>query len=142
MFLTLSNVVTNTIWGGTLEGDHKNRESVGKDFKVLVADINNLIGRFNISDFFPALAQFDLQGVKKEMEVLRGRFDDISDRVIEKKSRGEGERPKDFLETMLRMERTGGDGKIPFPMTHVKAQLMVSTTVPLVILDLHLLWFC
>lgn len=126
LFLTVSNVIINTIWGGTLDGD-MNRESVCKDFQVLVGEMNELLFRFNISDFFPALARFDLQGVKKEMEVLRGSFEDIFNRVIEKRSSCEGERPKDFLETLLRMEKTGGNSKTPFTMTHVKALLIVST---------------
>jgi cytochrome P450 len=123
VFLTVSNVIINTIWGGTLEGD-KNIESLSKEFMVLVGEMNDLLVRFNISDFFPALARFDLQGVKKEMEVLRGRFEDIFNRVIEKRSSSKGERPKDFLETLLTMERTGGDSKTPFTMTHVKALLI------------------
>jgi cytochrome P450 len=122
LFLAVSNVIINTIWGGTLDGD-KDRESVCKDFQVLVDEMNEMLFQFNISDFFPALARFDLQGVKKKMEALRGAFEDIFNRVIEKRSSC-GERPKDFLETLLRMERTGGDSKTPFTMTHVKALLI------------------
>jgi Cytochrome P450 len=127
MFVTVMNVVTNTMWGGTLEGDEE-RESVGKDFKELVADITDLLGRPNVSDFFPALARFDLQGIQSKMEVLKERFDKIFERMIGKKYSGQGEKTKDFLEVLLRLEREGGDSKTPFTMTHVKALLMVYNT--------------
>ncbi|KAJ4777021.1 hypothetical protein LUZ62_061278 [Rhynchospora pubera] len=123
IFLTVMNVVTNTMWGGTLEGD-KERESVGKDFKEVVANITDLLGRPNVSDFFPALARFDLQGIRSKMAVIRDRVDNIFERMIEKKSCDEGKRTKDFLEFMLRMEKEGGDSKTPFTMSHVKALLM------------------
>ncbi|KAJ3690715.1 hypothetical protein LUZ61_019879 [Rhynchospora tenuis] len=123
IFLNVMNIVTNTMWGGTLEGDRET-ESVGQDFKELVANIMDLLGRPNVSDFFPALARFDLQGVKRKMTVLREKFDNIFERMIEKKSYDEGKRTKDLLEFMLRMEREGGDSKTPFTMSHVKALLL------------------
>ncbi|KAJ4774840.1 Cytochrome P450 [Rhynchospora pubera] len=124
MFLNVMNTVTSTIWSGTLEGDNE-RESIGKNFKELVADIVDLLGRPNVSDFFPALARFDLQGIQRKMLVLKERFDKIFERMIENKSCDEGKRTKDFLEYMLRMEREeGGDSKIPFTMDHIKALLM------------------
>ncbi|XP_078165715.1 flavonoid 3'-monooxygenase CYP75B137-like [Carex rostrata] len=123
MFLTAANIVTSTIWGRTLQ-EEKERELVDKDFKKVMADMNDLFGQPNVSDFFSALAQFDLQGVQKKMEVLRGRFDSIFKRVIEKKCSGEGERADDLLGIMLKMEREGGDSKTPFTMTHVKALLL------------------
>ncbi|KAJ4803863.1 Cytochrome P450 family protein [Rhynchospora pubera] len=123
MFLNVMNVVTNTMWGETLEGD-KERESVSKDFKEVVANITDLLGRPNVSDFFPALARFDLQGIQSKMAVLRDRVDNIFERMIEKKSCDGGKTTNDLLEFMLRMEREGGDSKTPFTMSHVKALLM------------------
>ncbi|KAJ4803862.1 cytochrome P450 family 71 polypeptide [Rhynchospora pubera] len=101
MFLNVMNVVTNTMWGGTLEGD-KEGESVGKDFKEVVANIIDLLGRPNVSDFFPVLAPFDLQGIQSKMAVLRDRVlgsDEGKERETERKDteiekRGE----KRFLE--------------------------------------------
>ncbi|KAJ4777022.1 Cytochrome P450 family protein [Rhynchospora pubera] len=123
MFLNVMNVVTNTMWGETLEGD-KERESVSKDFKEVVANITDLLGRPNVSDFFPALARFDLQGIQSKMAVLRDRVDNIFERMIEKKSCDGGKTTNDLLEFMLQMEREGGDSKTPFTMSHVKALLM------------------
>ncbi|KAJ4777020.1 Cytochrome P450 family protein [Rhynchospora pubera] len=124
MFLNVMNVVTNTMWGATLEGDEE-RESVGMDFKEVVANITDLLGRPNVSDFFPALARFDLQGIQSKMAVLMDRVDSIFERIIERRSCDEGKRTKkDLLEFMLRMEREGGDSKTPFTMSHVKALLI------------------
>jgi hypothetical protein len=74
----------------------------------MMADITDLLGRPNVSDFFPALARFDLQGIQNKMEGLRERFDKIFDRMIENKYGDQGERTKDFLKFLLRLEREGG----------------------------------
>ncbi|XP_026657221.2 geraniol 8-hydroxylase-like [Phoenix dactylifera] len=122
MFLTVMNVITNMLWGGTVEGEE--RSWVGKEFRRLVAEITELLGRPNVSDFFPVLARFDLQGVETQMGVLLERFDRIFEPIIDRRRKvGEGG-AKDFLEYMLRMEKEGGDSKTPFTMTHVKALLM------------------
>ncbi|KAF3341794.1 Ferruginol synthase [Carex littledalei] len=131
MFLTAMNIVTSTMWGRTLEVD-KEREFIGKDFKKVVGDMVGLLAKPNVSDFFSALAQFDLQGIQSKTEVLRGRLDGIFERMIEKKRSGEGERAEDLLGVMLKMERESGDSKTPFTMTHVKALLIVCTVTNLI----------
>ncbi|XP_078165720.1 flavonoid 3'-monooxygenase CYP75B137-like [Carex rostrata] len=127
MFLTTMNIVTSTIWGRTLQVE-KERELVGKDFKKVIADIVPLFTQHNVSDLFPALAQFDLQGIRRKMEVLRARFDIIFERMIEKKCSGEEERVDDLLGVMLKKERESRNSKTPFTMTHVKALLMDMVT--------------
>ncbi|URE16121.1 cytochrome P450, partial [Musa troglodytarum] len=131
MFLTVMNVITSTLWGGTLE-DREERSAVGKEFQELVAEITELLGRPNVSDFFPALARFDLQGIQRQMHILLERFDRIFESIIERRKRRleEGGRKMhggdDFLDHMLRLEAAGGDDRTPFTMTNVKALLMVS----------------
>ncbi|CAL9062107.1 geraniol 8-hydroxylase-like [Musa acuminata AAA Group] len=129
MFLAMMNVITSTLWGGTLE-DGEERSVVGKEFQELVAEITELLGKPNVSDFFPGLARFDLQGIQKQMHVLLERFDRIFESIIERRRRkleeggGKKQGGDDFLEFMLRLETEGGDGKTPFTMTNVKALLM------------------
>lgn len=131
MFLTVMNVITSTLWGGTVEAADE-RSAVGREFRELVAEITNLLGRPNVSDFFPALARFDLQGIQKQMGMLLGRFDQIFADIIEQRRRkGAEKKDKDFLEFMLQLEAEGGDSKTPFTMTHVKALLMVCITLSL-----------
>lgn len=129
MFLTVMNVITSTLWGGTVEAADE-RSAVGREFRELVAEITDLLGRPNVSDFFPALARFDLQGIQKQMGVLLDRFDRIfADIIKQRRQQGAEKKDKDFLEFMLQLEAEGGDSKTPFTMTHVKALLMVCVTL-------------
>ncbi|RCV32194.1 hypothetical protein SETIT_6G238300v2 [Setaria italica] len=127
MFLTTMNVITGTLWGGNI-GDEAQRAAVGKEFRHLVAEITEMLGAPNVSDFFPALARFDLQGIRRKSDVLKERFNQMFARIIEQRVKAEqagGEPPaQDFLEYMLRLEKEGGDGKAAFTMTNVKALLM------------------
>ncbi|XP_078171178.1 flavonoid 3'-monooxygenase CYP75B137-like [Carex rostrata] len=122
MFLTAMNIVTSMLWGHTLPVEE--RELVGKDFKKVIADIVPLYTEPNVSDLFPTLAQFDLQGIRSKMEVLMGRVNSIFERMIEKKCSGEEERVDDLLGFMLKKERESRNSKTPFTMIHVKGLLM------------------
>ncbi|KQJ99275.1 hypothetical protein BRADI_3g42230v3 [Brachypodium distachyon] len=126
MFLTTLNVLTSTMWGGNV-GTESERTVVGKEFRQLVSEITQMLGAPNVSDFFPALAPFDLQGIWRKSDALKARFDNIFARIIQQRVRTEeagGKTPVDFLECMLKMEKEGGDGKAPFTMTNIKAMLM------------------
>ena len=130
MFLTVMNVITNMMWGGTVEGEE--RSSLGADFREVVSEMTELLGKPNISDFFPGLARFDLQGIKKQMDGLAKRFDRIFDVMINQrlkidKEGGNKDKDKDsidFLQFLLKL-KDEGDSKIPMTMIHIKALLMV-----------------
>lgn len=128
LFLTVMNVVTETLWGGAVGGGaEEERAAVGKEFRELVAEITEMLGAPNVSDFFPALARFDLQGIRKKSDALKDRFDRMFARIIEQRVSRAGVDPPaapDFLEYMLKLEKEGGDGKAAFTMTNVKALLM------------------
>ncbi|KAK4260459.1 hypothetical protein QN277_003566 [Acacia crassicarpa] len=125
MFLTVLNVITNMIWGGTLEGDE--RAAVGTEFREVVAHMTELLGKPNLSDFFSGLAWFDFQGVEKQMRSLARQFDEIFEKMIklrlEKNNKGESEQRKDFLQFLLKL-KDEDDSKTPLTMTNVKALLM------------------
>ncbi|KAK7330673.1 hypothetical protein VNO77_24871 [Canavalia gladiata] len=128
VFLTVLNVITNMMWGGGVEGAE--RERLGAEFRELVAEMTHLLGKPNLSDFFPSLARFDLQGVEKQMNALVPRFDGIFERMINQRVKIEGEEGKrkeriDFLQFLLNLkDEGGGDSKTPLTLTHVKALLM------------------
>ncbi|KAK8944726.1 Flavonoid 3',5'-hydroxylase [Platanthera zijinensis] len=127
MFVAVMNTVTGMLWGGTV--GEEERSGLGKEFRELVGQITALLGRPNVSDFFPALRRLDLQRVDGKMRVMLEKFDGIFARIIEKKRRleknDEGNlKEEDFLGYMLRMEEEGDQKKEPFTMTHVKALLM------------------
>ncbi|KAJ6851141.1 geraniol 8-hydroxylase-like [Iris pallida] len=123
VFLSVLNVITSMLWGGTVESEAE-RSTVGSEFRELVGKITGLLGAPNVSDFFPVLQRFDLQGIEKKMKVLLERFDRIFASIIDqRRSAGDGG-GKDFLDHMLRLEREEADTATPFTMTHVKALLM------------------
>ncbi|XP_039166570.1 flavonoid 3'-monooxygenase-like [Eucalyptus grandis] len=64
--LILVNMVMGMLWGGTLQGEKG--EAVASEFREVVAKLMVLLGSPNVSDFFPALAWLDLQGVERDIK--------------------------------------------------------------------------
>ncbi|EAZ13228.1 hypothetical protein OsJ_03149 [Oryza sativa Japonica Group] len=126
MFLNTMNVITGTMWGGTI-GSESERSAVGSEFRGLVAEVTELLGTPNVSDLFPVLKPFDLQGIRRKMERLRSRFDLLFTKIIQQRMRSQqdgGEMTTDFLECLLKMEKEGSDGKTTFTMDNVKGFLL------------------
>nr|XP_027080956.1 geraniol 8-hydroxylase-like isoform X1 [Coffea arabica] len=131
MFLNVLNVITNMLWGGTIQG--KERTNIGAEFMQVVAEVTKLLGKPNVSDFFPWLAWLDLQGAKKQMKVVTSKLENIFDKIIDQRTRIDGQKgigssngnteSKDFLQVLLRL-KDAGDAKTPLTMDHVKALLM------------------
>ncbi|KAM7494131.1 hypothetical protein LguiB_028740 [Lonicera macranthoides] len=122
MFLTVMNVITSMMWGGTMEGEE--RANLGTEFRQVVNEMTGLLGMPNLSDFYPGLARFDLQGIKKKMKGLALRFDRIFEKMIDQRMKMDGPiESKDFLQVLLQL-KDEGDSKTPFTITHLKALLM------------------
>ncbi|KAI7995329.1 putative ribonuclease H protein [Camellia lanceoleosa] len=99
-FLTVFNVVLSMLWGGSKFDDVKNQKgnsSLGVVFRAAITKMVELMGKPNISDFFPVLARFDLQGVEREMNEILVAVEQLSENE---------------------------DGAIPITMTQIKALLM------------------
>ena len=123
MFLTTMNVVTSMMWGGTVKGHDRAR--LGTELRLVVNGMIQLLGMPNISDFYPGLAQFDLQGVRKKMKVLAKQFDDIFETAIKRRQEMKAqEGSKDFLQFLLKL-KDDQEAKMPLTMTELKALLMV-----------------
>ncbi|XP_022864425.1 cytochrome P450 93A3-like [Olea europaea var. sylvestris] len=106
-FVTEFNVVLNLLWGGTIDGDK--RDKVGAEFHKVATKVVDLIGKPNISDFFPVLARFDIQGIAKEMKNCLPHIDGILDNVINERMKmdsggGEEDNRKDFLKILLELK--------------------------------------
>ncbi|KAJ6413866.1 hypothetical protein OIU84_006635 [Salix udensis] len=96
--------------------------------------MTELLSKPNVSDFFPGLARFDLQGVVKKMRGLAVKFEQIFEKMIDKRLQADGKGSdgarsgsmecEDFLGFLLKL-KDEGDPKTPLTMTHVKALLMV-----------------
>ncbi|KAK9143319.1 hypothetical protein Syun_012719 [Stephania yunnanensis] len=101
--------------------------SLGTEFREVVGEITVLLGKPNLSDFFPILARFDLQGIQRGMRVLFLKFDRIFEAIIEERLKlmenEKGKESKDFLQILLRL-REEEDAKTPFTAKHLKALLM------------------
>ncbi|KAL5810978.1 hypothetical protein ACOSQ4_027546 [Xanthoceras sorbifolium] len=130
MFLTLLNMIMSMSWGGSLHKEDKSR--VGIQFRQMVGEYIELCGAPNISDFFPVLARFDLQGVESKMKKLSLWFDKFFESLIDNRMKdhqdgGENKKEekgsKDFLETLLELTQQGDD-KSSLSMNQVKAILL------------------
>ncbi|XP_071691416.1 geraniol 8-hydroxylase-like [Rutidosis leptorrhynchoides] len=124
-FNTTQNAITNMLWGNTKSGYNAN-EFLDVKFKIL-----ELLGAPNISDFFPMLSWFDLQGINREMQKQFEYVDRIFNSIIEEKNKvndkidgtfGEDE-TKDYLQILLDLVYQKND-PTTFNMIHIKALLL------------------
>jgi len=112
------------------------RERVGAEFLELITEIIDVVGKPNVSDFFPVLSRFDLQGLAKRVRRSAQRMDRMFDRIIsqrvgmDKGSKGNG---GDFLMVLLNAK----DEDENMSMNHVKALLMVIELLIILLILLH-----
>nr|GLL49270.1 angelicin synthase-like [Ipomoea trifida] len=107
------NVVMRMIWGSTLGSDEEKNEEIGGVFRELMGKYVDTFAEPNISDFFPWLARFDLQGIEAKMEGMRNAVDNILEpiikegvRIVSEKSGSvrNGDENKDFLQILLELK--------------------------------------
>ncbi|KAK4837456.1 hypothetical protein QYF36_017440 [Acer negundo] len=130
MFITILNVIMSMSWGSSWNGEDRSR--VGIQFRQVVDEFIELWGAPNISDFFPVLARFDLQGIELKMKKLSSWFDKILESLIDSRTKDHqaGGENKDFLEILLDLMQQGDD-KTSLSMNQVKALLLVHISIPL-----------
>nr|AAG34695.1 putative cytochrome P450 [Matthiola incana] len=123
LFLTMMNLTMNMLWGGSVKAEEM--ASVGTEFKGVISEITRLIGEPNVSDFFPWLARFDIQGLVKSMRVSARQLDAVFDRAIKQMQQitsSDGE-CKDFLQYLMKLKDQESDSEVPITLNHVKAVL-------------------
>ncbi|KAH7864383.1 hypothetical protein Vadar_028987 [Vaccinium darrowii] len=131
-FQTELNVIISMLWGGTVDSHRADR--VGTEFRTVVFKIIELLAKPNVSDFFPILARFDVQGVEREMKRLQQGVDQILNPILEsriKMSRGDGDQEdglkskgkKDFIQILLELKEQE-DASVPITLQQIKAMLM------------------
>ncbi|OVA19513.1 Cytochrome P450 [Macleaya cordata] len=122
----------NMLWGGTLQGEERSR--VGAEFRHVIGELVELIGKPNVSDLFPALRWFDIQGIERQTKKIFTWLDRIFNSVIEQRMKMDEENQartcknkesssKDFLQFLLELIKQG-DAKTQITMTQLKALLM------------------
>ncbi|WOK92851.1 geraniol 8-hydroxylase-like [Canna indica] len=113
-FTTAFAVMTSILWGVSPDDKEMSRE-----FREVVDGIEQIMAVPNVSDFFPALAALDLQGLASRMKVLHERYDTLVEKFVEKRSRG----GRSFFQQMREvLER--GDEPESLTMDNVKALLL------------------
>ncbi|KAE9611379.1 putative geraniol 8-hydroxylase [Lupinus albus] len=83
-FATMLNLVSNTVFSEDMVDPEF--ETAG-ELKDLVWRIMEDAGKVNLSDYFPGLKRFDLQGVRKHVRVSYVRLHEIFDDMIRKRIR-------------------------------------------------------
>lgn len=133
IFLTELQLVMSLLWGGTM--DSAARDRLGAEFHDNVSKFVDLLGRLNVSDFFPGLDKFDVQGIAGEMRAVVRKVERILDSFIDEKMKAmavEGdektsERRRDFLGILLELKeqhKVIGETSL-FGLTQIKAILLV-----------------
>ncbi|KAK1412918.1 hypothetical protein QVD17_34522 [Tagetes erecta] len=74
-----SNVISRMIMNERCSDN----ESEAQDVRKLVAEINEMTGKFNLSDYIWLFKHLDLQGFAKKLKDIRRRFDSFVDKIIE-----------------------------------------------------------
>ncbi|KAJ0849402.1 putative cytochrome P450 [Helianthus annuus] len=103
-FSTEANVVTNMVWENSANHGVKDGH-LGFELQMVVSKIVELLGKPNMSDYFPSLAWFDLQGVERDMKAQLKKIDRILERIIDDRIKSNTKRlengKKDFLQILL-----------------------------------------
>ncbi|KAL5538037.1 hypothetical protein UlMin_044522 [Ulmus minor] len=125
-FVTVINAVMSMLWGGKLEGENVAIVD-GVEFKRAAGKLMVLFGRPNVSDFFPAIAWLDLQGIERETREIKDLFEVMFDSAIEKRRKlnnmeetRDGDERKDFLQFLLELH----DAEMSITTDQLKALLM------------------
>lgn len=130
---TMFQIITSMVWGGTLQKKYRRR--VNLEFREFITELVTLFEKFNVSDLFPVLAKFDLQGKARKMKNLTLWFDSIFDIIMDQRLKGERDgklntdvEKHDFLHVLLEFKDLNRH-KTPFSMSHIKALILVTSCI-------------
>nr|WBW48854.1 cytochrome P450 706V17 [Isodon rubescens] len=121
------NLMINMIWGGNIGGERCHRISAG--LAPVVAEIQDFLIKPNVSDFFPVLARFDVQGVAKKLTPLMQKVvaimeDAIDESMMKNRDAGVGEEGrKDFMQTLVDLMKEETH-KASLGVVQIKAMLL------------------
>ncbi|KAL2902026.1 Geraniol 8-hydroxylase [Bienertia sinuspersici] len=123
-FLTIVSSILSMMWGDTMKGEEAS--VINTEFRAIITKIVELLGKPNVSDFFPWLARFDLQGIERRMKVYSHQIEKIFDSAIHHQNTGENKQ-KDFLGHLLQVNKIE-DPAISLTLPQVKNILMDTMT--------------
>ena len=94
-------------------------------FRCALDEIVEIFRKPNVSNLFPILARFDIQGLARQMKRCVLLVDQILDAIIDHNQKeGRSKESKDFLQFLLRLMEQG-DPKMPLTTSHIKALFLV-----------------
>ncbi|KAK4796941.1 hypothetical protein SAY86_029267 [Trapa natans] len=121
VYLLLSNTIMEMLWGHTLESEKE--KGLRLELRKVVGDIMVVLAKPNISDVFPALACFDIQGVKRQAKRLNDWFENFLSIIIshatERKSGmgvetdkkvGHDRKPRNIVQLLFDLQMEGKEG--------------------------------
>ncbi|KAI3806500.1 hypothetical protein L1987_22407 [Smallanthus sonchifolius] len=98
---TTNNVISRMIMNERCSDN----QSEAKDVRKLVAEINEIAGKFNLSDHIWLFKNLDLQGFGKKLMDIRRRYDELLERIIKEhedaRNQETGSQRKDLLSILL-----------------------------------------
>nr|WET52768.1 cytochrome P450 76BK1 [Ajuga reptans] len=102
-FITTLNLTSVTLFSGEVINFDVNAKT---EFKEIFGSLTSVSGKPNLSDYFPWLKPFDVQGLKRKMKIhlgqLLGMFDGIIDeRLKERRESPNSSKRNDMLDTLL-----------------------------------------
>ncbi|XP_068635805.1 flavonoid 3'-monooxygenase CYP75B137-like [Aristolochia californica] len=122
MLVTMLDVITGMLWGGTFREDERRR--LAAELRPVVNDVLEVFARFDVFEFFPVLPRFDLLGLVRRTDELATRLHRILDAVIDQRLamyRSGETGDKDFLQLLLKTTEENEDQKMPMTTSDVKA---------------------
>ncbi|XP_042041002.1 cytochrome P450 71AU50-like [Salvia splendens] len=96
-----------------------------KGFKDVIRESMEIVGKFNLADYFPYIGVLNLQGLHGKLKRLRKTFDGILEEIIDDhvKMKRQKEHTADIVDTMMEIMESGQAG-FEFDRRHVKAVLL------------------
>ncbi|XP_052288452.1 geraniol 8-hydroxylase-like isoform X2 [Citrus sinensis] len=117
-FNTSLNLLSNTIFSIDLVNPNE------REFKDTVSGILEEVGKPNLSDHFPLLKKFDLQGIKRRITVYSAKMLEVFDRLVDQRLKHRQEHGcsistecKDILDTLLNIIQ---DKSVEIETKHLK----------------------
>lgn len=92
-----------------------------KGFKDVTKEAMELFGSPNVSDFFPFLRRFDLQGIRRRSKAVSKTYHDFFEKIICEHEEIENEKQKDDITFTLLDLMKSGEAEFPYDRRHVKA---------------------
>ncbi|XP_057950578.1 probable (S)-N-methylcoclaurine 3'-hydroxylase isozyme 2 [Malania oleifera] len=98
VFATAFNTISNIIFSKDLT--NLERRGAGEEFEELIKRFLELISLPNISDLYPILGRWDIQGIqKKGLEIFR-RMSTIWNNIVKERRQGKASRSRDLMDAL------------------------------------------